>query len=105
MLERNFKSKVKKDFEKMGWVFIQLVSESGIPMGFPDTEVISPTGYHCYVEWKKSADADKQPLQEYWNKKLNAMGHDAFFVYPENKEEWSATIISKSRRLSRPTGR
>ena len=101
MLERNFKSKQKEDFEAMGWVFIQLVSESGIPMGFPDTECISPTGYHCYVEWKKSKNSKKQPLQQYWNKKLNDMGHDAFFVSPESKEVWRDTIIRKSRELPR----
>lgn len=97
MLERNFKKKVKEDFEAMGWVFIQLVADSGIPMGFPDTECISPTGYHCFVEWKKSKGAKKQPLQVYWNKKLNNMGHDTFFVSPENVEGWRDAVIKKSQ--------
>ena len=100
MLERNFKSKQKEDFEKMGWIFIQLVADSGVPMGFPDTLCLSPTGYACYVEWKKSKDAKKQPLQRYWNKKLNSMGHDAFFVYPENVEEWKNEVIYKSNHIS-----
>ena len=101
MLERNFKKKIQKEMSAAGWVFIQLVADSGIPMGFPDTEVLSPNGYHCFVEWKKSKNAKKQPLQEYWNKKLNSMGQDAFFVYPENVEEWRDRIISKSRAISR----
>ncbi len=102
MLEKNFKKKQQEDLEKLGWVFIQLVADSGIPMGFPDTEAISPTGYHCYIEWKKSKNAKRQPLQEYWNKKLNDMGHDAWFVYPENVEEWRqhVTALSIARELS-----
>jgi hypothetical protein len=96
MLERDFKKKVREDFEKLGWVFIVLDPGGGVPMGFPDTECISPTGYHCYVEWKKSKNAKKQPLQEYWNKKLNSMGHDAWFVYPENVEEWRNAVIRNS---------
>lgn len=96
MLERNFKKKQREDFTAAGWVFIQLVADSGIPTGFPDTECISPTGYHCYVEWKKSKNAKKQPLQQYWHDKLNLMGHDAYFVSPENVEEWKQDVINKS---------
>jgi hypothetical protein len=99
MLESTFKTKQREDFEKMGWKFIVLDPGAGVPQGFPDTLCISPTGYHCYVEWKKSKSSKKQPLQEYWNKKLNSMGHDAFFVYPENVEEWRGHIIQKSGRL------
>jgi hypothetical protein len=96
MLEKDFKKKQQEDFKAIGWIVIQCVAGSGIPMGFPDTEFISPTGYHCFVEWKKMKSARRQPLQEYWNKKLNSMGHDAFFVYPENVEEWREQIISLS---------
>lgn len=95
MLERNFKKKQQEDLSAMGWVFIQLVADSGIPMGFPDTEAIAPNGYHCYVEWKKSKNAKKQPLQKYWHDKLNQMGHDAFFVYPENVDKWRFEMITK----------
>lgn len=101
MLERDFKKKVQNELKKDGWMFIQLVADSSIPMGFQDTLVLSPTSYHCFVEWKKSEFAKKQPLQEYWNKKLNSMGHDAFFVFPENKDEWREHVISESRKLSR----
>jgi hypothetical protein len=104
MLERNFKAKQRKDFEVHGWKFVQFVADAGVPMGFPDTLCVSPTGYHCFVEWKKSKNAEKQPLQDYWNKKLNSMGHDAFFVYPENVEEWRDTVISKSGKLLSSSG-
>lgn len=99
MLERNFKKKQQDDLREQGWLFIQLIADASIPMGFPDTLCLSPTGYSCFVEWKKSEFAERQPLQQYWNKKLNSMGHDAFFVYPENKEEWCGRIVSESRKL------
>ena len=101
MLERNFKKKIQDDLTKQGWVFIQLVAESGVPMGFCDTLCLSPTGYHCFVEWKKSATSKHQPLQGFWVNKLNNMSHDAQFVSPENIEEWKSYAIRKSRELSR----
>ena len=103
MLESTFKKKQRQYFEKLGWRFITLEPGGGVPQGFPDTLVLSPTGYHCFVEWKKSATAEKQPLQEYWNIKLNGMGHDAWFVYPENVQDWRAHVATfqKSRELPR----
>ena len=101
MLESNFKKKEREAFEKLGWKFITLEPGAGVPMGFPDTLLLSPTGYSCYVEWKKSANAKRQPLQEYWNRWLNDRVHDAFFVYPENLNTWREDVIRKSRELSR----
>ena len=98
MLEKNFKKKQQEELTAAGWVFIQLVADSGIPMGFPDTLCLSPTGYSCYVEWKKSAKSKHQPLQDYWINKLNSMGHDAQFVFPENVESWKQDAINKSFR-------
>lgn len=95
MLERDFKKQVQGELAKEGWVFIQLVQDGAIPMGFPDTLCLSPRGYTCLVEWKKSKNAKRQPLQNYWNKKLNEMGHDAFFVYPANVDEWREKIAIK----------
>lgn len=112
MIESKFKAKQRGDFEKKGWKFIQLDPGAGVPTGFPDTLVISPTGYCCFIEWKKAKNSAKQPLQEYWNKKLNGMGHDAFFVHPANVQDWRKYVISKSNeyitvsvsgKLPRPT--
>lgn len=103
MIESKFKKKQREAFEKDGWKFITLEPGGGVPTGFPDTLVISPTGYHCFTEWKKSETASKRPLQDYWNSKLKHMQHDAFFVQPENVEEWKNEVISKSRRLSEPS--
>lgn len=95
MLERDFKKTAKREFTKLGWKFIELAQDGVIPMGFPDTMALSPNGYVCFVEWKKSKNAERQPLQDYWNKWLNDRGHDAFFVYPENAEEWQEWMNSK----------
>lgn len=103
MIESQFKQNIREDFEGIGWKFIVLDPGGGVPMGFPDTLCLSPTGYACYVEWKKAKNAKKQPLQKYWNKKLNSMGHDAFFVYPECVEEWRDYVVRESGRLSQKT--
>ncbi len=99
MLESNFKAKEREHFEGIGWKFIVLDPGGGVPKGFPDTLCLSPNGYSCYVEWKKSKNAKRQALQDYWNKKLNSMGHDAFFVYPENVEEWRNEVKRKSKTI------
>lgn len=84
MLEKDFKKKVQKEFTDRSWVVIQLVAGAGIPMGFPDTLLLSPRGLHVFVEWKAKKGAKRQPLQEYWVNKLNIMGHDTMFISPEN---------------------
>lgn len=101
MKESSFKAKERKELEKLGWKFIQLVAGAGVPQGFPDTLVLSPTGYSCYVEWKRARNAKKQPLQEYWINKLNSMGHDAWFVDPSNVEDWRKHVktISDTRTV------
>lgn len=93
MLESKFKTNQRKDFEKEGWVFVQVGNDA--PTGFPDTLVLSPTGYSCYVEWKQSKNANKRPLQRYWHQKLIDMGHDAYFVYPENVNDWRQEVWFK----------
>ncbi len=95
MLESKFKTKVREEFEARGWKFITLDPGGGVPRGFPDTLVLSPTGYSCHVEWKQAKNAKKQPLQKHWHQWLNDRGHDAFFVYPENLSEWRAIMLRK----------
>lgn len=97
MLESKFKSNEREAFEKLGWKFVTLDPGGGVPTGFPDTLVLSPTGYACYTEWKRSKSANKRPLQKYWHQKLTEMGHDAFFVYPENINEWREEVLQKGR--------
>lgn len=95
MIESEFKTKQRKKFEAMGWKFIVLDPGAGVPKGFPDTLCLAPNGYSCYVEWKKAENAKRQSLQNYWNKWLNDRGHDAFFVYPENVNQWRDNVLRK----------
>lgn len=92
MLESKLKSDQRKEFEKLGWKFVQFGNEAG--RGFPDTLCLSPDGYHCFVEWKKAKTSKKQPLQQYWHDKLNEMGHDTWWVYPQNVNEWRAAVLN-----------
>lgn len=95
MLERDFKRKEQEKLKEKGWVIIQFVAGPGVPKCFPDTILLAPNGYHCLIEWKKSEDAKKQPLQPYWNAKLNGMKHDTFFAEPENIQEILSKILKK----------
>ena len=96
MLESKFKKNQREELEAQGWKFITLSPGGGVPQGFPDTLVLSPTGYVCFVEWKKSKNAKRQPLQDYWVSLLNEMGHDAIFVYPENVLEWREEMLKSA---------
>lgn len=98
MLESKFKTNERINFERLGWKFITLDPGGGVPTGFPDTLVLSPTGYACYTEWKKSAKDKPKPLQKYWHQKLIDMGHDAFFVYPENVIQWRSEVVRKGAK-------
>lgn len=95
MLESKFKLNQREDFEAKGWKFITLDPGGGVPTGFPDTLVLSPTGYACYTEWKQSRTAKRKPLQKYWHQWLRDKGHDAFFVFPENINEWREEVLRK----------
>lgn len=87
-MEKDFKAKIQNQLKKQGCVIIQNVAGAGVPTGFPDTTIISPFGKVYFVEWKKTTNAKKQPLQEAQIARLRKMGHSASFVYPENVGEW-----------------
>lgn len=98
MLESKFKTNERINFERLGWKFITLDPGGGVPTGFPDTLVLSPNGYACYTEWKKTKRAKRTPLQAYWHQQLKDMGHDVFFVYPENVNEWREEVLRKGAK-------
>lgn len=53
--------------------------------GIPDLTVITADGW-ALLETKKDAKAQKQPNQEHYVNRFNAMSFSAF-IYPENEEE------------------
>ncbi|MDX9917280.1 MAG: hypothetical protein RBT15_04615 [Gudongella sp.] len=54
--------------------------------GFPDATVYFPNGKYTLLEGKRSANASKQPNQEYYVNQ-SPLSKNAMFVYPENKKE------------------
>lgn len=104
-LERYVKRKLKEELEVEGWVFIENVAGPGVPPDFPDTTALSPSGYTCHIEWKKSKSATVRAGQLWWNRELNKHNHRAFIVYPENWEEVKNAIIRESREFLKRIGR
>lgn len=87
------KSKLESKFQKdlmdeirrryPGCVIIK--NDSGYIQGFPDWTILYKNKW-AVLETKREEGASKQPNQEYYVTKLNAMSFSRF-VYPENKEE------------------
>lgn len=59
--------------------------DSALLQGVPDMAVLFEGGFWCSLEAKTSADADRQPNQEFYVHKLNDMCFAAF-IYPEIEE-------------------
>jgi hypothetical protein len=59
--------------------------DAALLQGIPDMGVLFEGGFWCLLEAKSSADADRQPNQEFYVQKLNDMCFSAF-IYPENEE-------------------
>ena len=64
---------------------IVMKNDSNHIQGIPDLAVLYNDKW-CALEIKKSANAHRQPNQEFYISKMDDMSF-ARFVYPENKEE------------------
>lgn len=84
MLESKFQAKLIKDLKEMFPGAIVQKNESYI-QGFPDITIFYNDKW-ATLECKQSADAKKQPNQEYYVNRMNEMSFSRF-IYPENKEE------------------
>ena len=84
MLESKFQSKLIKEIKKLFKGCIVMKTDATYIQGIPDLLVLYKHKWAC-LEIKRSANARRQPNQEYYVKLMNKMSF-ARFVYPENKE-------------------
>lgn len=85
MVESSFQSRLIKDLKKMFPGCVVVKNDPNYIQGFPDLTIFYKDKW-AILECKKSANAKKQPNQEYYVDQLNRMSYSRF-IYPENKEE------------------
>ena len=85
MLENKFQSKLVKDLKDRFPGCIVMKNDSSYIQGIPDLLVLHKNKW-ASLECKKNANAKRQPNQEYYVEKMDAMSFSRF-IYPENKEE------------------
>lgn len=84
-LERDFQKNLIKDLKKLFIGCIVTKLDSGHIQGIPDLLVLYKNKW-ATLECKKSANATKQPNQEYYVGLMNEMSFSRF-ICPENREE------------------
>lgn len=85
MLENKFQAKLIKEIKELFPGCIVMKNDSSYIQGIPDLMVLYKNKWGS-LEVKKSANAKKQPNQEYYVDKMNEMSFSRF-VHPDNKEE------------------
>ena len=85
MLENKFQAKLIKDIKQLLPGCIVMKNDSSYIQGIPDLLVLHKDKW-ASLECKKTANAKKQPNQEYYVKRMDEMSF-ARFISPENKED------------------
>lgn len=85
MLENKFQAKLIKEIKNTFPGCIVLKNDSSYLQGIPDLLVLYNDRW-ASIEVKKSANAKRQPNQEYYVDKMDSMSFSRF-VYPDNKDE------------------
>lgn len=85
MLENKFQAKLIKDLKTMFPGCIVMKNDSSYIQGIPDLLVLHNDKW-ASLECKKSANAKRQPNQEYYVGRMNEMSFSRF-ICPENMEE------------------
>lgn len=83
-LERDFQAKLIKDLKTIFPGCIVMKNDPSYIQGIPDLLILHNDKW-ASLENKKSANAKKQPNQEYYVDKMNEMSFSRF-IYPENKD-------------------
>lgn len=85
MLENKFQSKLIKELKEMFPGCIIMKNDSSYIQGIPDLLVLFKNKW-ASLEVKKSANARRQPNQEYYVGLMDEMSFSKF-ISPENKDE------------------
>lgn len=86
MLENRFQSGLIKELRNaLPGCFVLKNDGSNIPQGFPDLLILYGDKW-ASLECKKGSSAARQPNQDFYVQKLDAMSFSRF-ISPENKEE------------------
>ena len=85
MAENKFQADLIKELREMLPGCIILKNDANYLQGIPDLLILYRKRW-AFLECKDSANARKQPNQEYYVNLLNEMSF-ARFIFPENKEE------------------
>lgn len=86
ILERNYQPKVIERVEELFPGAIVMKTDPTMFRGFPDLLILLPSGHWATLETKRSSDASKRPLQDWWQEELDHMSFSRF-INPENAEE------------------
>lgn len=93
MLENKFQAKLIKELKDKLPGCIVMKNDSSYIQGIPDLLVLYEDKW-ASLEVKKSANAKRQPNQEYYVDKMDEMSFSRF-IYPENKDEVLRELTSK----------
>ena len=85
MLENKFQAKLIKDLKTIFPGCIVMKNDPSYMQGIPDLLVLHNDKW-ASLECKKSANAKRQPNQEYYVGRMNEMSFSRF-ICPENMEE------------------
>lgn len=85
MKESKFQSSLIKELQDMFPGCVILKNDPGYKQGIPDLLILYNDKW-ASLECKRSANANKQPNQDYYVQKMNDMSFSRY-IYPENKED------------------
>ena len=96
MLENKFQANLIKELKTMFPGCIVLKNDPDYIQGVPDLLILHKNKW-ASLECKKSANAKKQPNQEYYVGLMNEMSFSKF-IFPENREE----VLNELRETFEP---
>ena len=92
MLENKFQASLIRELKNEFPECIVMKNDSSYIQGIPDLLILHNDKW-ASLECKKTANANRQPNQEYYVGVMNEMSFSRF-IYPENKEE----VLSELRK-------